>query len=105
MRQRLYVKHHYLVLTLPEGKEHVRYEYFPLERIEETVTEAVDRWIDVKLGSRQRNRAKVGDRLRASILTARLARPTAWYREQAEKDQRPFPSPPRGSKGVRRRRK
>lgn len=74
-------KGHYLQITLPEGKESVRRVYVPLVSETETIAEATDRWVEEQLGDRQRNRDKVGNQLRASIVDRRITRPSAWYRE------------------------
>lgn len=87
------MKGHYLQLTLPEGKENVRREYVELAHEDETVDEAIERWVTRQLGARQRNRAKAATRLKVSILHARITRPTSYLRERAEAQGLPFPTP------------
>ena len=73
---------HYLVLTLPDGKDAVRREHLELLHPDETLDEAIERWVTRELGSRQRRRAEVSTKLRVSILGARIARPTSHYRDE-----------------------
>jgi hypothetical protein len=84
---------HYLVLTFPVGKEHVRREHFALAHEDETLDEAIERWVVVRLGKRQRNRAKAATKLKVSILHARIARPSSYWVEQAEKNGTAYPAP------------
>lgn len=97
------MKGHYLLLVLPDGKHSIRREYVPLVREDETVAEATERWIEnhPDMIDRQRNRARVADRLRGEIIEARLCRPSSWHRAQAEAAGLPWPAPP--GKTTRRR--
>lgn len=98
------MKGHYLMLVLPDGKNAIRREYVQLEREDETVAEATERWVleHPDMVDRKRNRDKTADRIRAEVLERRLCRPTSWHRRQCEKDGVAFPRPV--SKGRRRRR-
>ena len=91
---------HYLLVVLPEGKEDVRREYLPLLHEDETMEEATDRWVELKLGNRQRNRAKVGSQLLNSIIGRRICRPTSWHRANKTLA---FAEPVPGGKKSRRR--
>ncbi|MDH5225698.1 MAG: hypothetical protein OEW46_13115 [Actinomycetota bacterium] len=75
---------HYLLLVLPDGKAAIRREYIELLSPEETIEEAEARWIEERLGNRQRNRAKVAGQLRESVLERRLCHPSSWIRERRE---------------------
>ena len=76
-------KGHYLLVVLPDGKSAVRREYLQLEREDETLDEATERWIlqHPSMVNRQRNRDKTANNLRAQILEVRFCRPSSWYRE------------------------
>lgn len=89
------MKGHYLEITLSVGKAEVERAYIELQREDETVQEVVERWIlgHPKMVDRIRNRAKVAAQLRERILYARIARPTSYYRQQAEREGQPFPTP------------
>jgi len=97
---------HYLVLTFAEGKESVRREHIELLDPEESAEAALERWVmsHPDMIDRQRNREKTAAALRASPLFVKIAHPTSWYREQADIQGRPFPSPPGGYTTSRRRR-
>lgn len=90
------MKGHYLLVVLPDGAHAIRREYLELEREDETLEEATDRWIlgHPDMVDRQRNRAKVAEAIRNSIISLRLCRPTSWLRAQAEKAGLPWPTPP-----------
>jgi len=94
---------HYLLIVLPDGKHAVRREYLPLLSPEETIPEAVSRWIEnhPDMVKRQRNRDKVAERIRSKVLELRLCHPTSWHEQQAEEAGLPFPVPPH--KAIRRR--
>jgi hypothetical protein len=89
---------HYLVIVLPLGKDEVRRVYWPLASMDETAEAALDRWIaqHPKLKSRK-SRGKLYDAaersLRGSILYVRIARPSSWWREQAESEGLTYPAP------------
>jgi hypothetical protein len=74
---------HYLEITLPDGPHHQRYEYLPVNE-STTVEEALIKWVDQHptMIKRVRNRERQALKLRASILHARIARPTSWYDAQ-----------------------
>lgn len=94
------MKGHYLNLVLAEGKDSIKREYLPLLHEDESVEEATERWVELKLGNRQRNRAKVGTRFLNSILFRRISRPTSWYRANKLAA---FAEPTPGGKKRRRR--
>lgn len=81
---------HYLVVTLPEGKEDVRREFLPLEKVDEDEADAVERWIlqHPDMITRKRNREKTADAIRASILYTRIARPSSYYQAIEEREGR-----------------
>lgn len=95
---------HYLLVVLPDGKSAVRREYFELLSPDETITEAVGRWIECHpdMIDRVRNRDRTAERIRSEVLELRLCHPSSWYREQAGKEGRTYPSPPVGAGKVRR---
>lgn len=80
------VRGHYLLIVLPNGKDHVRREYVPLERINETEAEVLDRYVrdHRDMRNRQRNRDKTEAKLRGEILYTRMCRPSSWLRAQKE---------------------
>lgn len=101
------LKGHYLMLVLPDGKHAVRREYVPLEREDETVAEATERWITAHptMVKRQRNRERTANALRAGILERRLCRPTSWWTAKIEREGLPFGKNARGRRVDRRTRR
>lgn len=81
-------KGHYLVLVLEDGKSSVRREHVPLLSVDEEAWAAMGRWIESKLEGRKRNREVAANRLRATVLSYRIARPTSFYREEIEARER-----------------
>lgn len=75
---------HYLELHVSTGKEAFERIYLPLVRIDETVEEATERWLDRMTAGRKRNIAKARGQLRGRVILARIARPSSYYRAQAE---------------------
>ncbi len=96
------MKGHYLMVVLPVGKFEVRREYLPLEREDETVEEALERWIlqHPDMVARQRNREKTARRLRGTPISTKLCRPSSWHRQQCERDGVAYPRPV-GKRGRR----
>jgi hypothetical protein len=86
---------HYLMITLPAPFETVERVYFPLLAPEETVEQALERYVaghpDMK--DRVRNRDKTERRIRGEIIAARTTHPTSWRRQQAEDAGLPWPVP------------
>lgn len=75
---------HYLVLTLPEKGDNVYREYVELSEPDESVEDALTRWVMKKLDGRVRNRDKKERELRGSVIYAKLARPSSWYRDNKQ---------------------
>lgn len=81
-------KGHYLELGFgtrnQDGVQINSREFFPLVSIEETLEDALDRYVEDKLGDRQRNRAKAAERIRNQPMYVRLTRPTSFYRAEID---------------------
>lgn len=87
------MKGHYLMLLLPEGKNDVRRFYMQLAHEDETLDEAVERYVSDSVAGRKRNIAMARERVRRNILDAKLCRPTSWHRARCAEDGVPFPRP------------
>lgn len=87
---------HYLQLVLPEGSHSIKREYLELTHEDETIEQATERWVELKLGNRQRSRAKVGAQLLNSIISRRICHPSSWHRSKAESAGQSWPVAPRG---------
>lgn len=89
------MKGHYLVLLLPDGREAVRREYVQLEHEDETIDEAVERWLrqHPRMAGRRRNREKTARAILSTVISRGIARPTSWYEQRARETGKSFPVP------------
>ena len=74
---------HYLVLTFAVGKDGVRREHFPVHA-DDTVDSALSRWVasHPTMHGRVRNKERQERLLRASVIGARIARPSSHYADE-----------------------
>lgn len=99
------MKGHYLLIQVTAERGGFERIYWPLEKVDEEPSEALARWLDMEVAKTGRVRGldKLREQIRATVERYTLCRPSSWHREQAEKDGRPYPSPPGGWRGGRKR--